>query len=118
MKNIKNGFTLIEMILTVTLVIILSTISASIYNVRVTDAKNAEGYLLLKNIRDAQAKYYAEYNTFYGQKSYTGYDPVLGVKSNTNKYFTCFAILWPSNSKFEAYVSGSGGTLSYIYSAT
>ena len=61
-KNIK-GFTLIEMVITIVIIIVLSSISVPIYKDYVRDAKLGVGHVLLSRIRDAQLRYYDEYGS-------------------------------------------------------
>ncbi|MBQ3834284.1 MAG: prepilin-type N-terminal cleavage/methylation domain-containing protein [Elusimicrobia bacterium] len=94
MKKIIKGFTLVELVVTILIVIVLMSISAPIYNVNSTKVKLAEGYALLATIRSAQEQYYAEYGNFYsaGYSVITCYDPFLNINARTNKYFTAFQV--------------------------
>lgn len=93
MKNKIKGFTLIEMVITITLIIILTSISVPRYKNYSVSAKKAEGYALLGAIRDTQKQYKSEYATFfYSGNSYTANHEVLGVDARTNKYFTSFCV--------------------------
>ena len=96
------GFTLVELVITIAIVIILSVISVPIYRGYVDKAKMAEGYALLGVILSAQKTYYSEYGNFLHfnksapviessiQNSRTAYSPVLGIDARGNKYFTVF----------------------------
>ena len=91
MKN--KGFTLVELVITIAIVIILSVVSVPIYEGYVEKAMLSEGYGLLGLIVSAQKAYYSEYGNFlkYADSSgTTNYDPVLGVDARGNKYFTLF----------------------------
>ena len=96
-KRIK-GFTLIELVITITIVVILSMISVPLYKDYMYDSKRSEGYVLLSTIRDAQLQYFAEYENFLcydhasGGTSYTCFDEVLGVNARLNKYFTYMSV--------------------------
>ena len=98
MKNPKNkkkkGFTLVELVVTVAIIVILSMISVPIYNDHVFKSKLAEGYLLLAQIRDMQIQYYNEYQNFFPVSGSGGtrqnYNNVLAVDARINKYFTSF----------------------------
>ena len=99
MKKIK-GFTLMELVITLTIVVILSLISWPIYrshHLREVPML-AEGYALLGAIKDAQIHYYNEYGNFlHGQNvfgnigvNFTSVDPVLGINVMNNRYFSKF----------------------------
>ncbi len=86
-----TGFTLVELVITIAIVIILSVISVPIYRAYVDKAKLAEGYALLGALSSAQKAYYSEYGNFYWTgTTATNYDPVLGIDARGNKYFTWF----------------------------
>lgn len=102
MKKTK-GFTLIELIITMTIVVVLSLISWPIY--RSFHLKEismlSEGYALIGAIKDAQIHYYNEYGNFLSGKDsygvlnnihtqYTAACPVLGINVMNNRYFTKF----------------------------
>ncbi len=95
MKNKLKGFTLVELVITIAIVIILSVISVPIYRGYVDKAKYAEGYALLGVILSAQKAYYSQYGNFLSRfqsdvKSYSCFEGVLGVDARGNKYFTYF----------------------------
>ncbi len=91
MKRLK-GFTLVELVITIAVVIILSVVSAPIYQGYVYNAKISEAYALLGTILSAQKAYYAQYGYFFDKNdpSATGYMPELGIDARGNKYFTRF----------------------------
>ncbi len=97
----KTGFTLVELVIVIAIVIILSVISVPIYRGYVDKAKWSEGYALLGTILSAQKAYYSEYGNFYAEEGtkrlWTTYHPVLNVDIRGNKYFTLFAIGNPDN---------------------
>ena len=91
----KKGFTLVELVITIAIVIILSVISVPIYRGYIDKAKFSEAYALLGVILSAQKTYYSEYGYFlkYQQTSgYTNYEPVLSIDARGNKYFTRFLV--------------------------
>ena len=94
----RCGFTLIEMIITITIIIVLSTISVPIYKNYQEDAILAEAYVLLGTIREAQKNYYSEWGNFLtmtrcsGGKGFTNNEEVLGIDARGNKYFTWFSV--------------------------
>ncbi len=93
MKNKLSGFTLVELVITIAIVIILSVVSVPIYQSYTRKAKMAEGYALLGMILSAQKSYYSEYGNFFDSIkviNWTCNDPVLGIDARGNKYFTWF----------------------------
>ncbi len=113
----RCGFTLVELVIVIAIVIILSVISVPIYRGYVDKAKWAEGYALLGSILSAQKAYYSEYGNFLlafnsssaagrsgGGIDFTSNETVLGIDARGNKYFTRFQVGWSSdvNSAFEA----------------
>ncbi len=95
MKRLK-GFTLVELVITIAIVIILSVISVPIYRGYVDKAKWAEAYALMGVILSAQKSYYSEYGIFLddnfalGGWVFSSYYPILEIDARGNKYFTSF----------------------------
>lgn len=125
MKKIK-GFTLMELVITIAIIIILSSISAPIYKEYTKKAKIAEGYMLLRTIRSAQVQYYNQYRCFLNgaQSSIKSYahsfnEDVLGIDSRGNKYFTDFVIGNAGTTWFQVYVfSKEAGYLELTFDRT
>lgn len=121
MKIKIKAFTLVEMIITIALVVILSTLSVPIYRKHVVSAKKAEGYALFARIREAEMVYFSEYKVFYigGQ---TAYDKVLGIDARGNKYFTSFNIKWGPVNFYAfnvlSYGKNDAGSVSFVYNMT
>ena len=112
-----GGFTLVELVIVIAIVIILSVISVPIYRGYVDKSKMAEGYALLGAILSAQKAYYSEYGNFLrdvdieaGTGDYTSYNPLLGVDARGNKYFTWFAA-GHRNVIFPKYYTSAGAKL-------
>ncbi len=87
------GFTLVELVITIAIVIILSVISVPIYRAYVDKSKMAEGYALIGAIISAQKSYYSEYGNFLRHRDsncYTSFEPIFGIDARGNKYFTWF----------------------------
>ena len=107
MKRLK-GFTLVELVITIAIVIILSLVSVPIYRNYIDKAVYTEGHALLGTILSAQKAYYSEYGKFFISRNngstMTSYEPVLGIDARGNKYFT----------KFEA--GAAPTTFDYTYS--
>ena len=100
----RGGFTLVELVITIAIVIILSVISVPIYRGYVDKAKYSEGYALLGTILSAQKAYYSEYGNFLRHSNnngtqWTSYNSILGIDSRGNKYFTEFMLYgeWGEN---------------------
>ena len=99
MKMKQKGFTLVELVITIAIVIILSVVSVPIYKGYTDKAKMSEGYALLGMILSAQKTYFSEHGNFLvddhssgGNAQYTCNDEVLGVDVRGNKYFTNFNV--------------------------
>ena len=60
----RGGFTLVELVITIAIVIILSVVSVPLYRGYVDKAKLSEGYALLGQILSAQKAYFSEYGNF------------------------------------------------------
>lgn len=145
MKNSKKvGFTLVEMIVTLMIIITLSLLSFPLYKGRNhTTSKLAEGYALLGTVIDAQVGYYNEYGYFLshnrlrqagitsavrGSDTYTCNDPILGINALNNRYFTWFNAYgnYQSQSDGGAYMyhftaivaSANAGIISLEYNLT
>ncbi len=100
------GFTLVELVIVIAIVIILSVISVPIYRGYVDKAKMAEGYALCGIILSAQKAYYSEYGNFLraiessvGDGRWTCNETVLGIDARGNKYFTRFVVGQSDNSR-------------------
>ena len=105
MKTLKqrersiSGFTLVELVITIAIVIILSVISVPIYRGYVDKAKMSEAYALFGVILSAQKAYFSEYGNFLyckdssaGEEAWTNNETILGIDARGNKYFTWFHI--------------------------
>ncbi len=99
MKNLitKNpkGFTLVELVIVIAIVIILSVISVPIYRGYIDNAKWAEGYALLGAIVSSQKAYYSEYGNFLYYSDSGGFPnciSITGVDPRGNKYFTWYYV--------------------------
>ena len=93
----KKGFTLVELVITIAIVIILSVVSIPIYRGYVDKAMMSEGYALLGTMLSAQKAYYSEYGNFlddvqssFGGGHFSNFEEVLGIDARGNQYFTRF----------------------------
>ena len=84
----SKGFTLVELIITVAIVVILSMVSGPIYKDYITKSKKTEVYSLVGRIRDAQIDYYNEYETFLGN----AYQSYFRINTKQYKYIDTFQI--------------------------
>lgn len=91
MNKDKKAFTLVELVITISIIVILSLIAGPMYKDYARSSKFSEGYLLLSAIKDAQRIYRDRYGTFY-VGTITNYDPVLQIDARTNKYFRSFCV--------------------------
>ncbi len=102
----KKGFTLVELVITIAIVLILSVVSVPIYRGYINKAKWAEAYALSGTILSAQKAYYSEYGMFLddnfvlGGMVFTCYDPVLNIDARGNKYFTWFDACWIGDTEY------------------
>lgn len=128
MKNFSKGFTLVELVLVISIVVVLSVISGPIYRSYAYKARQAEGYALIGTIRSAQESYFGEYGTFLtydcsssGSNYYTCNEEVLGIDSRPNKYYTWFCINSGTQTSaaryydFKAIVQGNGAAILRMY---
>lgn len=102
----EKGFTLVELVITLIVIIILMSVSIPLYRSNTDNFKLAEGYALLATIRSAQERYYSEYGCFLISACGSGgsgrdgdsnpyatcNEEVLGVNARMNKYFSLFCI--------------------------
>ncbi|MBQ3835360.1 MAG: prepilin-type N-terminal cleavage/methylation domain-containing protein [Elusimicrobia bacterium] len=128
-KKKKVGFTLIEMIIAIAVIIILSAVSIPIYKGYSYKSKMVEGYTLLASIRDAQLNYYTQYGCFLKKQQqscpgWSSWEKVLGIDARSNKYYTWFYIDYggdgiASKSQFTVWVyQPSGGCMMMYYNLT
>ncbi len=109
MKILKRsrGFTLVELVITIAIVIILSVISVPIYRGYVDKAKYSEGYALGGLIISAEKAYYSEYGMFLRDavSIFSSFHPGLNIDARGNKYFTSFRICYNSSHDPKTYFS-------------
>ncbi|MBQ3835126.1 MAG: prepilin-type N-terminal cleavage/methylation domain-containing protein [Elusimicrobia bacterium] len=129
MKIKNKGFSLTEIIITILIIAVLSAISGPIYNSYSTKTKQAEGYLLLGAIKDAQMKRYASNGSFLtqnmcgtGWNDFVSVNNIFGIDARANKYYTLFNVGnstgTDNNIKFKAYVKGDGVLMAMYYNVT
>ena len=89
------GFTLVELVIVIAIVIVLSVVSVPIYRSYVNKAKMAEGYAVLGAVLSAQKIYFSKYGYFLASnssKGWTQYEPLLDIDVRANKYFRLVSI--------------------------
>ncbi len=119
----NRGFSLIELVLVISIIMVLSLVSGPIYRNHANKSRQTEGYALLGTIRSAQENYYGEYGYFYypgscpGGYSFTDNDPVLGIDARMNKFYKMFksSTLVEKDPGVEDYVNR--GTDHYLFQA-
>lgn len=84
-KRHKQGFTLIELMITVVIVAILATIAVSMWGRYAYRARRADGQNLLLHIAQAEERYYTDYNKYTLTLSDLGYT-TLPVTSEHDYY--------------------------------
>ncbi|MBQ3834858.1 MAG: hypothetical protein II816_05020 [Elusimicrobia bacterium] len=119
------GFSLTELVITISIIIILSAIVGPIYRSYASNARLSEGYALAGTIRSAQDQFFSEHNYYYWNFTYTCYDETLGIDARPNKYYTAFrpgTDIWGGNTQnkwFRTDIIGKGvPTIIYIHSRT
>ena len=104
----RSGFTLVELVIVIAIVIILSVISVPIYRGYVDKSKMAEGYALVGTLLAAQKAYYSEHGNFIkdvGGGTERSIDEVLGVDARGNKYFTKFKFNYDKSDNTKHYIA-------------
>lgn len=92
-RDLINGFTLLELVVTIIIVGILSIVAVPIYRHYVRKAMGSEASALLGTINTAEKIYFAEHGNFY-TTDLTSFDTTLNVDARNNKYFTSFSITY------------------------
>ena len=99
-KPNRSGFTLVELVIVIAIVIILSVVSVPIYRGYIDKAKWSEAYALMGTILSAQKAYYSEHGNFLRwddsslRGKYSNCEEILGIDARGNKYFTLFMTGW------------------------
>ncbi len=92
-RDLINGFTLLELVVTIIIVGILSIVAVPIYRHYVRRAMGTEASALLGTINTAEKIYFTEHGNFY-TTDLTSFDTTLNVDARNNKYFTSFSITY------------------------
>lgn len=109
-RSTRNGFTLIEVLITIVIVAILSTIAMPSYRdyVRRSQATEATAELAVARARMEQ---YFQDNRNYGPTAGTA----CGPSAPTSKYFTFACATSNSGANFVLTATGSPGGSSHVY---
>ena len=123
----KEGFTLMELVTVIALIVILTVISAPIYNSYASKARQTEGYLVLATIRSAQDNYFND-NGFYriADETNDGFtNNLLGINTKGNDYYKLFNINDVNNGTvkdtkvgFQAVVKSNNGNITLVFDRT
>ena len=97
----KIGFTLIEVLIVVTILGILSTLALPQFTKMTRRARLAEAWAGLGGVRTAEAVYYMEYNSYRGGLATS----VLDFDAPSNRF--TYSVLSPNAGIFTAYAIGN-----------
>lgn len=87
-RNIRKGFTLLELLIVVVILAVLAGIALPQYLRTVAKSKEAEGWAILSSLRSSQMRYYAEYNKFRGGSMDSLDDPMdVDLPVNSSSFF-------------------------------
>ena len=98
----RRGFTLLELLIVVTIVGILSTVAAAIYRGHIRRAISTEGTALLGSVSMMERLHHTETGTFTADKV------ALRVELVGQKCFTDYAVLSADADGFVSRTTGSG----------
>ena len=116
-----------ELVTVIALIVILTVISAPIYNSYASKARQTEGYLVLATIRSAQDNYFND-NGFYriADETNDGFtNNLLGINTKGNDYYKLFNIndvnngtVKGTNVGFQAVVKSNNGNITLVFDRT
>ena len=98
--NKIRGFSLIELVLVIAIIMVLSLVSGPLYRNHANKSRQTEGYALLGTIRAAQESYFGEFGNFLYEtesssgknRTPVGYEEVLGIDARMNKFYKTFKV--------------------------
>ncbi|MBQ3835127.1 MAG: hypothetical protein II816_06400, partial [Elusimicrobia bacterium] len=113
-------------------IVILTVISAPIYNSYASKARQTEGYLVLATIRSAQDQYFNEYANYLlasdstsvkDGNGFTDNEPQFGINAKGNDYYKLFnindgSVYNDTKIGFSAIVSAKYGNITLIHNRT
>lgn len=85
-KTRQNGFTLIELMVTVAVIAIIAMIAYPTYNNYVTKARRADAKAALMAVMQAQQRHYTAKSTYVTNLTEIGYDTTAEVPSESKHY--------------------------------
>lgn len=108
MKNLKAGFSLVELMVVVAIIGILATIAVPNFTKFQAKAKQANAKSELSGLYTAEKAFFTEYNTYHSNLPYIGYVPDgLAINSTTN----CPSSVNAGVIRYYAVGFGAGGIL-------
>ena len=118
MKAKTNGFTIVELIITILIVGILALIAVPVYRGYVRKSMSTEGKNLLSDINVGERSYFYRTGSLYATSGTETNSNKIGVDARRNKYFKSYSIAIGSAQRFTATTSFSGKTITLIGSIT
>ena len=100
--NKKNGFTLMELVITLVAAGILAMIAVPAYKGYVNKGLDTEGKALLNEIDSAQQIYYSRHGHYYAGTANQQHGASFGVDTRRNKYFTSYSIVSDESGHYTA----------------
>ena len=110
----QNGFTLVELMITIVIVGVLASVAIPLYQANVKRAKASEADAALGSVRTAMRVYYAENGSYPTQVTYLAPWQLTGVDVDSadmvGRYFpaTCYKYKSADGSSYTIQATGSG----------
>ena len=115
----KRSFTLIEMMIVVSIIVVLAGVALPQYNKYVRKAQTVEGIVLLNEIVNAEILYFSQYGE-YIEVRHSGNDTgklilknKLGIVINENNLFNIVKVQVCKNESFIVWASANGLSVAY-----
>jgi type IV pilus assembly protein PilE len=107
MKRIKNGFTLIEVMVTVAIVGILMAVALPAYNDYVTRGRLTEAFSALGAVQPAAEQFWSN------QRTYAQLDTLVNFPANTANF--TYALSGATASTYTVTATGIGKVAGFVY---